>query len=100
MAEHSPIIGVGFGNYEVIYDDFRLPNWKEPLGHAHNYYLNIFAETGIIGVSAYLLMWIGIVLLTWKIRQHPDNFARGNRGRFAWNMGISRLPQFDRQSIC
>ncbi len=76
MAEHSPIIGVGFGNYEVVYDDFRLINWKEPLGHAHNYYLNIFAETGIIGVSAYLLMWIGIVLLTWKIRQHPDNFAR------------------------
>ena len=76
MAEHSPIIGVGFGNYEVVYNDFRLLNWKEPLGHAHNYYLNIFAETGIIGVSAYLLMWIGIVLLTWKIRQHPDNFAR------------------------
>lgn len=76
MAEDKPILGVGLGNYEVLYDHYRLINWREPLGHAHNYYLNILAETGILGFAAYLAFWLMIWRLTWQIRNHPDIFAR------------------------
>ena len=55
-AEH-PWRGVGMGNYEPIYPGYYIPPWKEPLGHAHNYYLNIAAETGLIGLLAYLVLW-------------------------------------------
>ncbi len=55
-AEH-PWRGVGPGNYEPIYPAYYIPPWKEPLGHAHNYYLNIAAETGLIGLLAYLVLW-------------------------------------------
>jgi O-antigen ligase len=27
------------------------------LGHAHNYYLNVAAETGLTGLVAYLVLW-------------------------------------------
>jgi O-antigen ligase len=27
------------------------------LGHAHNYYLNVAAETGLLGLGAYLTLW-------------------------------------------
>lgn len=76
MAEDRPLLGVGLGNYEVLYDRYRLINWHEPLGHAHNYYLNILAETGIPGLFAYLAFWLMIIGLTWQIRSHPDIFAR------------------------
>ena len=76
MAEDKPFLGVGLGNYEVLYDRYRLINWREPLGHAHNYYLNILAETGIIGLCGYLAFWLMIWGLTWQIRNHPDIFAR------------------------
>ena len=66
MAESSPWLGVGFGNYEVAYPDFALINWRFALGHAHNYYLNLWAETGIIGLLSYLAMWAIIVLMTWR----------------------------------
>jgi len=69
-------IGVGFGNYEIAYDSHRLINWDEPLGHAHNYYLNVFAETGIIGLVGYGVMWIALFWFTWCARQHPDIIAR------------------------
>lgn len=76
MAEANPIMGVGLGSYEVVYNDYRLINWKEPLGHAHNYYLNILAETGIIGFLTYLIFWIVIFGVTWRNRRHPDYFTR------------------------
>ena len=76
MAEDKPILGVGLGNYEAVYNHYRLINWRQPLGHAHNYYLNILAETGIPGFFAYVAFWLMIWGLTWQIRNHPDIFAR------------------------
>lgn len=76
MAQANPFLGVGLGNYEVVYDDYRLINWDEALGHAHNYYLNILGEAGIIGFSAYLTLWLSVAWLTWQARRHPDARAR------------------------
>jgi len=76
MATAYPFLGVGFGNYEVAYADFRLINWKFALGHAHNYYLNVLGEAGMIGLTAYLALWGGIIVLTWRARRHPDPLAR------------------------
>lgn len=76
MATAHPWLGVGFGNYEVAYPAHSLMNWELALGHAHNYYLNVLAETGMIGLAAYMIMWVGIAVLTWRVRRHPDPFAR------------------------
>ncbi len=76
MATDSPLFGVGLGNYEVVYDDYRLINWEEPLGHAHNLYLNLLAEAGLLGLIAYLAFWIAIFRITWSLRRQPDQFAR------------------------
>lgn len=76
MTEANPVTGVGLGNYEIVYNEYRLLNWKEPLGHAHNYYLNILAETGIIGFLVFMIFWIVVFYITWHTRQHPDPIAR------------------------
>lgn len=76
MAQSKPILGVGLGNYEIVYDEYRLINWQEPLGHAHNFYLNTLAETGIVGLAAYLSFWLAVFLVTWRARAHPDSFVR------------------------
>ncbi len=61
MFSAHPWTGVGIGNYPAVYGQYALPRWQEPLGHAHNYYLNIAAEAGIPGLAAYLL-WVGASL--------------------------------------
>lgn len=66
MASAHPLAGVGLGNYEVVYPDYALPRWPHALGHAHNDYLNLLAETGIIGLAAYLTGWALIVV--WTVR--------------------------------
>ena len=52
MFLDHPWLGVGAGNYPARYDDYSLPGWREPLGHAHNYYLNMAAEAGLPGFVA------------------------------------------------
>jgi O-antigen ligase len=76
MAVDHPWLGVGFGNYEIAYPQYRLFNWDEPLGHAHNYYLNILAEAGLLGLLAYGNVWAVIIWITWRARKHPDILSR------------------------
>jgi putative inorganic carbon (HCO3(-)) transporter len=77
MANESPWLGVGFGNYEIAYPRHALVNWPLALGHAHNYYLNLLAETGIIGLSAYVAAWIALAVLTLRALQRRRGLARG-----------------------
>ncbi len=77
MANNRPWLGVGFGNYEVAYPDFALANWPLALGHAHNYYLNLLAETGIIGLTVYAIMWGLIIHMTWRMLRITHPVERG-----------------------
>ncbi len=78
MFEAKPWLGVGIGNYEVVYASYGIPRWSDPLGHAHNYYLNIAAETGLIGLTSHaalgLVVWITLAR-SW--RRRPDSRSRG-----------------------
>src|SRR5205823_3579601 len=55
-----PWIGVAAGNYAQAYPDYFVGMWREPLGHAHNYYLNMLAELGVVG-GGLLLLLIGLL---------------------------------------
>jgi putative inorganic carbon (HCO3(-)) transporter len=79
MARHNFWLGVGIGNYEPVYAAYALMNWPYPLGHAHNFYLNLFAETGIIGLIAYGALWIVVLWQTW----------RATRGGAPWQRGLA-----------
>lgn len=56
MFSDRPWLGVGFGNYEAVYPAYAVGIWRDPLGHAHNYYVNIAAEAGLAGLAAYLIV--------------------------------------------
>ncbi len=62
MFASNPIGGVGLGNYETRYQDFNLGRWDESLGHAHNFYLNLAAETGVIGLAPFLAFLIVLLV--------------------------------------
>ncbi|MBZ0305300.1 MAG: O-antigen ligase family protein, partial [Anaerolineae bacterium] len=86
MANTRPLTGIGFGNYETAYPDFAFANWQNPLGHAHNYYLNVLAETGLIGFHSYLVMWGLIILQNWRLLRKPTTWQQ--RGILVGLMGV------------
>ncbi|MFQ5340834.1 MAG: O-antigen ligase family protein [Anaerolineae bacterium] len=70
--------GIGIGNYEAAYADYRLPKWPTALGHAHNIYFNMAAEIGFIGLLAYLAFVVSAVGHTWQVaRRAPAPAVRG-----------------------
>lgn len=77
MARYHPWVGIGFGNYEPVYPGYALMNWPHALGHAHNYYLNLLAEVGVLGLAAYLGLWLTIAWLTWRVTRRAEGITRG-----------------------
>jgi putative inorganic carbon (HCO3(-)) transporter len=56
MFLDHPWLGVGAGNYGQAYPDYFVGMWRDALGHAHNYYINILAELGLVGGCTLLLL--------------------------------------------
>ena len=63
MWDEAPWLGQGPGHYALAYRRVHLPRWSDPLGHAHNVYLNLLAETGIVGLAGFLLLWLSLLAL-------------------------------------
>ncbi len=69
--------GVGLGGYPPAYPAYRLINWPLDLGHAHNYYLNLLAEVGLLGFLAYAFLMGRALWLTVSATRRRDGWARG-----------------------
>lgn len=92
MGKDNAIIGVGHGGFPALYGPYRRhfienPRWervakaseaedydeiRSPL--AHNEFLQIFAELGIIGLLLFTLFWAGVGRLLWRARHSAESF--------------------------
>lgn len=72
-----PILGVGFGNWNEIYQTaYVSPLAKEPgLAHPHNLYLYLLSETGIVGFFAYfsMIIWQLKIACEWSEKYYVSN---------------------------
>jgi putative inorganic carbon (HCO3(-)) transporter len=76
MWRDHPWLGVGFGNYATIYPAYAIGRWLDPLGHAHNYYLNVGAEAGLVGLLGYIFFWLSAFGLAWQAIRRSQGFQR------------------------
>ena len=52
-----PITGIGFGNFMGFFEQYvKAP--AQIFGHAHNDFLNVAVNAGIIGLSAFVWLWV------------------------------------------
>lgn len=67
VFKHYPIIGAGLGAFEISYSIYSGENGKGPVtAHAHNDYLQILADGGIIG--GIIAVWF-IVIVVLSVRK-------------------------------
>ncbi|GAB4506249.1 MAG: O-antigen ligase family protein [Anaerolineales bacterium] len=76
MFGDRPWLGVGFGNYEAVYPAYAIGIWRDPLGHAHNYYINVAAEAGLVGLGAYLAVLVAALVQTGRSARRASGLAR------------------------
>ena len=76
MFSSSPWTGVGVGQYATVYPNVATPRWQDPLGHAHNYYLHLLAESGLVGLGAYLWLFIAALSVAWRQARSKAGWQR------------------------
>lgn len=76
MFEDHPFTGVGIGQWRNIYENgYRLPEETQHLYHAHNNFLQLLSETGIVGTLGVTLCFLFIfcdVFRRWRITKNPS----------------------------
>lgn len=77
MIHDYPWLGVGLGNHKVLYPLYHRRgvvvksfDEKRQLAHVHNDFLQLWAETGLVGVL--LLLWLFVA----TAREYRANWAR------------------------
>lgn len=88
MARDHPLLGVGAGNFELRENDYRRrygPELTENLA-PHDVYLEMLAESGVVGLAAWLAFLAGALLLAARTlvgtrRRGPPQLLAGGRHR-------------------
>ena len=66
MVEENPWLGVGAGNFNARYREYtEVWRFRIPRSHAHNAYIQVAAQSGLVGLGAYLAL---IVTITVRLR--------------------------------
>ena len=76
MFEQRPWLGVGLGQYAVVYPQVAIPRWTDPLGHAHNMYLHVLAEQGLLGAVGLAAFFVGGLAAAWKRIRRSSGWHR------------------------
>lgn len=66
MYHSHPVIGVGFGTYDSVKRDYLPPGWTGWLYTVHTRYLLILSETGAVGFTALILLYLSILVVAYK----------------------------------
>ena len=90
-----PVCGIGYRqwkNYVLEYLQ-KIPNWTlvddAIFAHAHNSYLTVAAETGIVGLALFLLFWIAL------LRQFLKNRSALGQGAVAVILALMFAAVFE-----
>ena len=68
MFKDYPAIGVGIGQWRTKYEEFyRLPSENQHLYHAHNNFIQLLSEVGILGLLGVLIFYGYMVIDNAKI---------------------------------
>ncbi|MDX6612669.1 MAG: hypothetical protein QOD75_1855 [Blastocatellia bacterium] len=77
IIKHHPIIGAGIGAYGVLYSQYDSRNGLYRLEQAHNDYLQVLADGGIIGAALGLFFIVVLFRVGFARRETHDVFRRG-----------------------
>jgi O-antigen ligase len=83
IMETSPVVGVGLANFADAYSDVNVqgkwnlpgPGYRPP-PHAHNLLLTLLAETGIVGIAAFLTFIAAVMAALLRATRSADGSSR------------------------
>jgi hypothetical protein len=75
ISQVNPLLGLGFANYYWYTPLFPIRGWAVSF-NSHSQYVDLIAQTGIVGLLCYLWIFFELGRLGWRLsKQLPDGFA-------------------------
>jgi O-antigen ligase len=75
ITKVNPLLGLGFGNYRWYAPLFPIRGYAVQF-NSHSQYVDIIAQTGLVGFVCFLWLIAAIGWLGWRVRSHaPKGFA-------------------------
>ena len=75
MFKDHPVTGVGIGQWRTIYEaSYRLPTENQHLYHAHNNFIQLLGEVGLLGLLGVLIFYGSIIVdnfVIWVKKRDP-----------------------------
>lgn len=89
VSRINPVLGLGFANYYWYVTLFNIRGYYIQF-NSHSQYVDLIAQTGIVGLILFIWIMVEIGRLAWSLMQSlPDGFARGYAyGVFAGLAGV------------
>lgn len=79
MFKDHPVTGVGIGQWRIIYEaSYRLPTENQHLYHAHNNFIQLLGEVGLLGLLGVLIFYGSIIVdnfVVWFKKRDPYSFC-------------------------
>jgi O-antigen ligase len=77
IIKTHPILGIGLGAFSVVYTTYDSRNGLFRLEQAHNDYLQVLSDGGIVGAALALFFVVSLFRMGFARRQSQDQFRRG-----------------------
>jgi len=77
IIKHHPWVGTGLGAFGVVYTSYDSRNGMYRLEQAHNDYLQVLSDGGIVGAVIGLFFVVSLFRMGFARRESRDDFRRG-----------------------
>ena len=77
IIKHHPWVGTGLGAFGVVYTGYDSRNGMYRLEQAHNDYLQVLSDGGILGAVLGLFFVVSLFRMGFARRESRDDFRRG-----------------------
>lgn len=77
IIRDHPLIGAGLGAFSLVYTRYDTRNGLFRLEQAHNDYLQVLADAGVVGAILGLFFIIALFRMGFQRRESEDKFRRG-----------------------
>lgn len=77
IIKTHPVIGTGLGAFSVVYTGYDSRNGVYRLEQAHNDYLQVLSDGGIVGAALGLFFVVTLFRMGFARRESRDDFRRG-----------------------
>ena len=96
LVRSFPVAGIGLGAFEVVMPAYQTSSFRTLLNHAHNQYLHVLAEGGLLLIVPLLLAALSFFAVALRRLRHDTTaMVHGRQGAFAGLIGLAVLSFFE-----